>query len=95
MDFSIFYRNPEWLAEGQRSEDISPQMRFIPLVTGLQGIADMAMAEGVPDDAGHRYGDATFFAWIAVTGDGDLDQGALDRIQAVIDTYDSGAPIGQ
>ena len=95
MDFSIFYRKPEWLAAGQRSPDISEQMVFIPLVTGLQGLADMAMAEGVPDDAGHRYGDATFFAWIKVTGDGDLDQAALDRIQAVIDQYDSEAPIGQ
>ena len=95
MDFSIFYRKPEWLAEGQRSPDVSDKMVFIPLVTGLQGLADMAMAEGVPDDAGHRYGDATFFAWIKVTGDGGLDQAALDRIQAVIDEYDTSAPIGQ
>jgi uncharacterized membrane protein len=95
MDWSIFYRKPEWLSAGQRSPAISDQMVFIPLVTGLQGLADMAMAEGVPDDAGHRYGDATFFAWIKVTGNGGLDQAALDRIQAVIDTYDTEAPIGQ
>ena len=62
---------------------------------GLQGLADMAMAEGVPDDAGHRYADATFYAWIKVTGDGGLDQAALDRIQDVIDQYDTAAPIGQ
>ena len=95
MDWSIFYKKPEWLSPGQRSPDISDQMIFIPLVTGLQGLADAAMAEGVPDDAGHRYADATFFAWIKVTGDGGLDQAALDRIQAVIDAYDSEAPIGQ
>ena len=95
MDFSIFYRKPEWLAAGQRSPAISDQMVFIPLVTGLQGLADMAMAEGVPDDAGHRYGDATFFAWIEVTGNGGLSQAALDRIQTVIDAYDTEAPIGQ
>jgi uncharacterized membrane protein len=95
MDWSIFYKKPEWLSAGQRSPDISDQMVFIPLVTGLQGLADMAMAEGVPDDAGHRYADATFYSWIAVTGDGGLDQAALDRIQEVIDQYDTAAPIGQ
>jgi uncharacterized membrane protein len=95
MDFSIFYRKPEWLSAGQRSPAISDQMVFIPLVTGLQGLADMAMAEGVPDDAGHRYGDATFFAWIQVTGDGGLDEEALGRIQEVIDAYDTAPPIGQ
>jgi len=95
MDFSIFYRKPEWLSAGQRSPDISPQMRYIPVVTGVQGLADMAMAEGVPDDAGHRYGDATFFAWIKITGDGGLDAPALERIRAVIDSYDNEAPIGQ
>ena len=95
MDWSIFYKKPEWLSAGQRSPDISEQMVFIPLVTGLQGLADMAMAEGVPDDAGHRYADATFYAWIKVTGDGGLDQAALDRIQDVIDQYDTAAPIGQ
>ncbi len=89
MDWSIFYRKPEWLSAGQRSPAISDDMVFIPLVTGLQGLADMAMAEGVPDDAGHRYSDATFFSWVKVTGDGGLDQAALGRIQAVIDQYDS------
>ena len=94
MDWSIFYRKPEWLSAGQRSPAISDDMVFIPLVTGLQGLADMAMAEGVPDDAGHRYSDATFLSWIQVTGDGGLDQAALDRIKAVIDQYDATAPIG-
>jgi len=95
MELSIFYRKPEWLSAGQRSPAISDQMVFIPLVTGLQGLADMAMAEGVPDNAGHKYGDATFFAWIEVTGDGGLDQSALARIEAVINSYDEEAPIGR
>jgi len=95
MDWSVFYRKPEWLAAGQRSPAISPDMIYIPVVTGLQGLADAAMAEGVPDDAGHRYADATFFAWIDITGNGGLDQAALDRIQAIIDEYDTEAPIGQ
>ena len=95
MDWSVFYRKPEWLAAGQRSPAISPDMIYIPIVTGLQGLADAAMAEGVPDDAGHRYADATFFAWIAITGNGGLNQAALDRIQAIIDDYDTEAPIGR
>ncbi|MGC4173978.1 alpha/beta-hydrolase family protein [Demequina sp.] len=95
MDWSIFYKKPEWLSAGQRSPDIADQMVFIPLITGLQGLADMAMAEGVPDDAGHRYGDATFLSWVQITGSSGLDQAALDRIQAVIDSYDAEAPISQ
>jgi uncharacterized membrane protein len=95
MDWSIFYRKPEWLSAGQRSSAISKDMVFIPLVTGLQGVADMAMAEGVPDDAGHRYGDATLYAWVQVTGADGLDAAAIQRIKDVIDNYQNEAPIGQ
>jgi uncharacterized membrane protein len=95
MDLSIFYLKPEWLSAGQRSPAISEDMVFIPLVTGFQGLADMAMAGGVPDDAGHRYGDATFSAWIQITGDGGLDTAALERIRKKVDEYDTDAPISR
>jgi len=95
VNWSIFYRKPEWLSAGQRSASISPDMIYIPLVTGLQTAADLAMAETVPDDSGHKYGDATFLAWVEITGRSGLDDPALQRIRAILATYDVQAPISQ
>jgi uncharacterized membrane protein len=95
VDWSIFYRRPEWLTAGNRSPQLSSQMRYVPVVTGLQAVADLAMAESVPDDAGHKYGDATLMAWVHVTGDNGLDPQALASIREVIAQYDTSAPISQ
>jgi len=95
VNWSIFYRKPEWLSAGQRSDAISPDMHYIPIVTGLQSLADMAMAGEVPDDAGHKYGDSTLLAWVAVTGDGGLDAAQLERVRAVLATYDEAPPISR
>lgn len=95
VNWSIFYRKPEWLSAGQRSDAVSPDMHYIPIVTGLQSLADMAMAGAVPDDAGHKYGDSTFLAWVAITGNSGLEADALQRVRSVLATYDEKPAISQ
>lgn len=92
---NIFYQQPPWLEDDERSPLLSPDFRYIPLVTGLQSLADLAVAETVPDDSGHRYGDATLSAWIAITGDGGLTSAAIDAIRDVIAQYEAPIPISQ
>ncbi len=83
----LIWQSPEWLAEGNRAPDVSPAMRWIPVVTAIQVGIDMMVAEEVPARHGHNFGDVMLQGWQAVTGDGGLDQAALDRIQKVIESY--------
>ncbi|WMS40942.1 alpha/beta-hydrolase family protein [Acuticoccus sp. MNP-M23] len=62
-----FWRAPEWMRE-PRAPDVSPLMRFIPVVTQFQLALDMALALGVPPGYGHNYAAEDYIgAWVAVT----------------------------
>lgn len=51
-----------------RAPDVSPKMRFIPVVTQFQLALDMALALGVPKGYGHNYAASDYVdAWVAVT----------------------------
>jgi uncharacterized membrane protein len=64
---SLLYRKPEWLV-GQRGPDVSPYLRWFPIVTFLQTGFDLPMATSVPIGYGHNYAPASYMdAWIAVT----------------------------
>lgn len=86
----LIWRAPEWLEPGQRGPDVSPQMRWIPVVTAVQVTIDMLGGEAVPARHGHNFGDVMTTGWREVTGDGGLDDQAVARIAAKIATY---API--
>lgn len=63
----ILYREPEWMAE-PRGPDVSPQLRWYPIVTMLQLTADMLAGEAAPEGYGHNYAPEHYIdAWIAVT----------------------------
>lgn len=95
LSASIFWREPEWLKQGQRSPVVSEDMRWIPVVTGLQAVIDFTMGTAVPDGNGHKYGKIMLEAWMAVTGDGGLSEQSLDAIRATIVSYDTLPPIDQ
>lgn len=83
----LLWAEPDWLKPDQRADDVSPAMRWIPVVTALQVVVDMLMGESVPASHGHNYGDVVLEGWAAVTGDGGLDLASYDRIQAIIAGY--------
>ncbi|GAA3862955.1 alpha/beta-hydrolase family protein [Leifsonia kafniensis] len=83
----LIWAEPDWLKSGQRAADVSPSMRWIPVVTGVQVVVDMLMGESVPARHGHNYGDVVLDGWRAVTGDGGLDAVATDRIRTIIAGY--------
>ena len=61
----LLFREPDWLRE-PRGYDVSPRMKWIPVVTFLQVSADMAVAVNVPDGHGHRYVRDVVNAWADV-----------------------------
>ncbi len=83
----LLWRSPDWLADDQRSPDISPSMRWIPIVTALQVTVDMLVGEAVPASYGHNYGDVVLTAWQQVAPTDGIDDAALQRIQATLESY--------
>lgn len=64
---SSIFRAPEWMREPP-GPDVSPQMRFMPVVTQFQLAVDMALANSAPDGHGHAYYGPDYIGpWVAVT----------------------------
>lgn len=66
FDPSVLYQEPDWM-QGERAFDVSPELRWIPVVTFLQLGADMATGSS-PRGFGHDYSGADYLdAWYALT----------------------------
>ena len=52
---SLLYRSPDWLEPGQRAPDVSPEMKWYPIVSFWQSAVDLAAAGAVPAGFGHQY----------------------------------------
>ncbi|UGY11391.1 alpha/beta hydrolase [Phyllobacterium pellucidum] len=67
FDFHALYREPAWM-QNPRGPDVSPSLRWIPGVTMLQLLFDMAIATTSPMGYGHVYAPEHYIdGWIAVT----------------------------
>jgi uncharacterized membrane protein len=67
FDYRDFYREPAWM-KPPRGPDVSPELRWYPIVTMLQLALDMAVATGTPMGFGHVFAPAHYIdAWVAVT----------------------------
>jgi uncharacterized membrane protein len=63
----LLYRKPDWLI-GQRGPDVSPYLRWYPIVTFLQTAFDLPMATTVPAGYGHNIAPASYIdAWVEVS----------------------------
>ncbi|MBZ9655994.1 alpha/beta hydrolase [Phyllobacterium lublinensis] len=82
FDFHALYREPEWM-KVPRGPDVSPSLRWIPGVTMLQLLFDMAIATTSPMGYGHVYAPEHYIdGWMAVTDPQGLQQGDVDRLKA-------------
>lgn len=65
--YGYLYREPEWL-RAPRGPDVSPQLRWYPVVTLLQLTLDMAFSTAVPHGYGHLYAPEHYAdAWLQLT----------------------------
>lgn len=80
----IAWREPEWMRE-PRGPDVSPHLRWFPIVTMLQLLADMAVGVA-PKGFGHRYATAHYIAaWLALTEPSDWAQADISRLKIHLD----------
>lgn len=64
---SSVWRAPEWLREPP-APDVSPEMRFVPVVTQFQLALDMMLALATPAGYGHNYAARDYVdGWVSVT----------------------------
>ncbi|WP_051551342.1 alpha/beta hydrolase [Nocardioides sp. URHA0020] len=64
-DLGLALQRPDWLSE-PRGRDVSPRVRWVPVVTMLQLAADQMVANGVPAGQGHQFGQEPVRAWAEI-----------------------------
>ncbi|WP_421566039.1 alpha/beta hydrolase [Ochrobactrum sp. EDr1-4] len=68
FDKSLLYREADWM-KSPRAPDVSPDLRWYPIVSMLQMLIDMPLADTVPMGYGHVFAPEHYLnAWLEVTG---------------------------
>lgn len=83
--FSVdaFVRQPQWMAE-PRGPDVAPELRWYPVVTGLQLAADMLVGDA-PPGFGHTFSVAHYLdAWRALAEPEGWSEPQLSRLRRVL-----------
>ncbi len=77
------FRRPEWMRP-PRGPDVSPELRWYPVVTMLQLAADMAGgAEATPRGYGHNFAAEHYIdAWMALTEPEGWSKDDVQRLKA-------------
>jgi uncharacterized membrane protein len=79
------WRQPDWMAE-PRAPDVSPAVRWYPLVSMLQLALDMLLADRTPMGYGHVFAPSHSIAgWQAVLGTQDWSAGEIRRLKFLLD----------
>lgn len=67
MSTDLYWREPDWL-KGKRAHDVSTELTWYPIVTFLQLLFDLPMADHIPRGNGHSYAAKNYIdAWLEVT----------------------------
>src|SRR5690606_7284857 len=78
------WQRPDWFAE-PRGPDVSPALNWYPVVTFLQLLLDMALAQTSPIGYGHVYAPSDYVdAWVEVTQPDGWTAAQLDALKRAI-----------
>ncbi len=81
---SLFYREADWM-KSPRGPDVSPLLDWYPVVSMLQLLIDMPLADTVPMGYGHVYApDHYLNAWIEVTGTDTWSPEQIKRLKTLL-----------
>lgn len=81
FDYRDAYQRPAWMRP-PRGPDVSPELRWYPVVTMLQLALDMAVATSTPMGYGHVYAPEHYVdAWVAVANVRDWSPDALAKLK--------------
>ena len=78
----LAYKSPDWLGPN-RGRDVSPHLRWFPIVSFFQIAFDIPMATSVPLGYGHNFSPADYIdAWIEVTQPNNWSDSDAAKIKA-------------
>lgn len=78
------YREPEWMRE-PRGSDVSPSLRWFPVVTTVQLVADMAVANTTPPGFAHTFAAEHYIdAWLALIEPPGWPPDEVSRLKALM-----------
>jgi uncharacterized membrane protein len=81
----IFVREPAWLS-GERGPDVSPDLQWYPIITGLQVAFDMVGASAFGPGIGHLFAASHYLeAWLEVTRPEGWTDGDLQRLRTLFE----------
>jgi uncharacterized membrane protein len=88
FEMTSLWRQPAWM-ERPRGPDVSPKIRWMPVVTFVQQICDMMTATTTPRGVGHVYAAAHYLdGWIAVTEPQGWNEQSLARLREWLNAHD-------
>ncbi|MCH8505254.1 MAG: alpha/beta-hydrolase family protein [Ectothiorhodospiraceae bacterium] len=86
FDPQAFYSEPAWMS-GERGPDVSPDLRWFPVVTMLQLAADMMVMGTSPMGYGHVYAAEHYIdAWVALLEPQRWTDGDTERLKRLFPT---------
>ncbi len=84
FDPFAFMREPAWLS-GERGHDVTPSLRWFPVVTMLQLAVDIAAADQSPPGFGHVYATEHYIdAWRAISEPAGWDEAGIAKLKSAI-----------
>ena len=77
----LLFEEPDWL-QGERGPDVSPYLKWVPVVTCLQIAFDLPLATNVPLGYGHNYAPEDYIdAWVGVTNPSEFTEEKRRRLK--------------
>lgn len=84
FDKSIAYREADWM-QAPRGPDVSPLLKWYPVISMLQLFVDMPLSDTVPMGFGHVYAPDDYLnAWLEVTGINDRSAQYIQNLKALL-----------
>lgn len=81
---SLFYKEADWM-KTPRGPDVSPLLKWYPVISMLQTLIDMPLADTVPMGYGHVYAPEHYVnAWIEVAAIDSWSAEKIDRLKALL-----------
>jgi uncharacterized membrane protein len=85
FSMDLYRREPDWLKD-QRGHDVSPDLKWYPIVTFLQILFDLPMADLVPKGNAHNYAASSYIdAWLEVTQPHGWEESEILRLKTVFE----------
>ena len=81
---ALLFSRPDWLVE-PAGADRTASMRWYPIITFWQVMADMTNASAAPSGHGHTYADELLDGWVAVAPPAGWTAADTGRVRAAID----------